>query len=129
MKNLFSLKLWFNFRPGDLTPLSVKIFIGFLLLLLLLSILFFIFRKNFGDRFAKKIYKRLGSFCSTNFFIGILVLFFMYERTPVLAARLWFLIWVITMLVWIFFIVKFAVSLPKQKQELEKDKEFQKYIP
>lgn len=71
----------------------------------------------------------LYTFFLTNTIIGLLLTFFNYEMVPFLSARFWFLLWVISMLVWLYFIYRVAAKIPAKRAQMEKEKEFRKYIP
>jgi hypothetical protein len=127
MNNFFTLNYWLNIRPGNLEASAQKIFLVFLLILVIISILAFIFKDRKG--LYTKIWKSLQSFGLTNLAIGLLLLFFTYEMLPILSTRLLFLMWGVGMLVWIYFIVKKVIEIPKIKEEKAKEKEFSKYVP
>jgi hypothetical protein len=127
MNNFFTLNYWLNIRPGNLEASAQKIFLVFLLILVITSILAFIFKDKKG--LYTKVWKSLQSFGLTNLAIGLLLLFFTYEMLPILSTRLLFLMWGVGMLVWIYFIAKKVIEIPKIKEEKAKEKEFSKYIP
>lgn len=127
MTNLLTWRFWFTLRPETLTPLSQKIFIGFLIALAVFAFLIaLIKRKNSVYRGS---FKNLYSFCLSNAFIGLILLFFNYEMVPFFSARFWIAIWVIVMIVWLGFIIKKLKNIPLQKKQREHEKEINKYIP
>ena len=89
---------------------------------------FFIFNQA-QKSIYNRILRKLSNFCLGNVVIGLIILFFSYEMVPLLSSRFWFLIWGIEMAVWLFFIFRITREIPKKKEEMEKDKEFKKYIP
>ncbi|MDD5031557.1 MAG: hypothetical protein PHR36_00750 [Patescibacteria group bacterium] len=128
MGNLLSLKFWFNLRPDALLPVYQKIFIFFVLAL----IVFFLFCRFFAKRkrgLYTSFWRRLESFSLANTFIGLILLFFNYEFVPFLSARFWFLLWAIFMLTWLVFIAKSLLKIPENKKKLEEEREYKKYIP
>ena len=64
-----------------------------------------------------------------NFFVGLILLFFSHELIPFLSARFWFLLWGLGIAVWLVFIFKALVAIPKKKKQIEKEREYKKYIP
>ena len=128
MRNLLSWHFWLNTRPDNL---ATNIFYYFVLLLGLMVFLTVIF----GMLKAKKrglyyrIWAKLYNFFLTNFFIGLLLLFFTYEAIPFLSTRVWFLLWLAAAGTWLVFIGKLLVSIPKIKLEKARENEFKKYIP
>ncbi len=126
--NLLTMSYWTNLRPEALSPLGLKVFVillgGFAVLAFLIKIL-----KGNKRGLYYKIWQNLLSFFLTNFFIGLVLLFFSYESIPFLAARIWLLVWLLSMLAWLGFIIKFLLKIPNIKQEKSKEREYNKYIP
>ncbi len=129
MNNLLSLKFWFNLRPEALTPIHQKIFIFLVVGLIILTIVFgFIQIRNKNNLYAR-FWRSLYYFCLTNAIIGLALLFFTYELVPFLSTRFLFLLWGAGIITWIVFIVRILIKIPGRKRELEKEKEFRKYVP
>lgn len=128
MGNLLSLNFWFNLRPDILMPIYQKIFIGFVIFLAICSLVSWLIsskKRNLYTFFWRKIY----SFSLINFFVGLILLFFSHELIPFLSARFWFLLWGLSMAVWLVFIFKTLAVIPKKKKQIEKEREYKKYIP
>lgn len=129
MGNLLTIRFWFNFRPESLTPIFQEFFIISLVFLLLLSLILAYIKSKQKKNLYGKFWSSLYYFCLTNLIIGAFLLFFNYEMVPFLSSRFWFLLWAILVVVWLFFIYKILIEIPKKKARLEKEKEFKKYIP
>ena len=129
MNNLFSFKFWFNLRPGSLSPAVLKYFFIFIIILIILCFVFWLLKSRDKKSLYNKIWQKLYSFSFTNLIIGLFFLFFVYELIPFLSARFWFIIWGLSMIVWLSFISQILTKIPKHKKEREKEKEFKKYIP
>jgi len=129
MNNLLSFNYWLNIRPDVLTPLAQNILVFFMLILATLSIISFIVITKKKTGLYTKIWKRISSFSVTNLIIGALLWFFTYETIPLLSARFWFLLWAASMITWLVFIVINLTEIPIKKEQLQKEKEFKKYIP
>lgn len=129
MSKFISLNYWFNMRAGALENNAQT---GFIVFLVILAVLFaaciFIIKTKRAGIYGKTV-KKLQSFFVWNLTIGLVLLFFTYEMVPFLSSRFWFLLWLIGMIAWLYFIVGKLSDLPKRKEELEKEKEFKKYIP
>ena len=128
MSNLLSLNFWFNLRPDTLMPIYQKIFIGFVIFLAICSLVSWFIsskKRNLYTFFWHKIY----SFSLMNFFVGLILLFFSHELIPFLSARFWFLLWGLGIAVWLVFIFKALAAIPKKKKQIEKEREYKKYIP
>jgi hypothetical protein len=126
--NFLNYKYWLNMRPTSLAGGAQKYFIILVVLLFILTIIFSFLKarnKNLYSRLLRKLY----TFFLSNFIIGLFLLFFTYEMVPFLSSRFWFLLWGAGIIFWLYFIVKEFIRVPKIKQELEKEKEFKKYIP
>ncbi len=128
MSNLLSLRFWFNLRPGPLLPIYQKLFIAFLIFLILASFVFWL-TQNRQKKVYRAFWKRLHTFSLVNAFLGFVLLFFNYELVPFLSARFWFLVWGAGILVWLFFIFRILFKIPEKRKKLEAEKEYKKYIP
>lgn len=129
MGNFLTLNFWFSLRPGAFTSGSLKIVLGFIILLIILAVVSVIIKKRWGKGLYSAFWASLFSFSWANAFIGFLLTFFNYEMVPFLSSRFWFLLWGIGMAVWLGFIIKAMVKIPQRRALLEKEKEFKKYIP
>ena len=126
--NFFTLNYWFNMRPNNFLPVANKIIVGFLAFLVILFFIFSLLKSRKNNVYVK-IWQKLYNFCITNFFIGIILLFFCYELVPLLSSRFWFLIWGIGMIFWLYTIYKSLKEIPKLKEKRAKEQEYKKYIP
>jgi hypothetical protein len=127
MKGLLSPSFWFNLRPGPLV--SQNYLIAVIVVFIIIGAAFF-FLKRAQYKSANRIFwESLYSFGLYNAMIGLALLFFTYELVPFLSSRFWFLLWVIGLGLWIFLLVKKFVAIKSRKEQLEKEKEYRKYIP
>lgn len=126
---LLSIKYWFKMNPGELLPIYEKALILFLVISIVSLPVLAIIKKSGKYSLYNKIWKSLQSFSINNIIFGGLLLFFTNEMVPLLSSRFWFLIWGIEMLVWIYFVIKKLREIPAKKNQLEKEKEYKKYIP
>ena len=129
MGNFLTLNFWFSSRPGAFTSLSLKIVLGFLVLLAILTLISWLIKRKWSKGLYASFWRSLYTFFITNTLLGLLLTFFNYEMVPFLSARFWFLLWTIGMLIWIFFIIKAILKIPAKKEQLDKEREYQKYIP
>jgi len=127
MQNLLTLKYWFTTNPEPLIPLALNLLLGFVILLVVLAIVFSLAKKR--NKLYKRVYQKLYDFSFTNVIIGIFFIFFHHEHVPFFSARFWLALWLIGMIVWLVFTLKGLKKIPERKKELEKTKEFNKYIP
>ncbi len=129
MNSLFSLHYWINLRPGSLTFQLQRNIVIFLVILVILIFIFALLKSKHKKSFLSRIWRKLYSFSITNLIIGIFLIFFFYEAIPFLSARFWLVFWVLGMIIWLFFIGKAILKIPKIRQEIKKENEFKKYIP
>ena len=62
--------------------------------------------------------------------IGEVIVWFRYERVYVLSARFWLLVWLIGLVVWLAFILKYQLKvIPQARAKLQKTQDFNKYLP
>lgn len=129
---LWSIKYWLTVAPG---LVSVKF-------LIILAVIFggvFVFGvvSRFLARYYQKkksylagIYFKLSTLSLTMGVFGLMYYFFIYENIYLLSARFWFLIWLIGLVWWLLFLVKFYyVKLPAEKKTLSEREIFEKYLP
>ena len=129
MGNFLTWNFCFSVRPGAFIGFSLKIVLGFIFLLIILSIVGGVIKKRWSKSLYACFWSGLYTFFLTNAIIGLVLTFFNYEMVPFLSSRFWFLLWVVGMLVWLYFIYRIAIKIPEKRERLEKEKEFKKYIP
>ncbi len=127
MQNLLTGHFWFSLRPEPLLPLFTKLFLAFLIILLVAAVITAIAQKKKG--LYKNVWKKAYNFSASNLVIGAILFFFNYERAAFLSARFWLALWLITMILWLLWIVKSLRQVPLRKKEREKEQEFKKYLP
>lgn len=128
MDNLFSSDFWFNLRPGRLIPAFQNLLIGFIIIMVALAIIAFILKKNKKNLYFR-FWERILTFTCTNTLIGLVLWFFNHEMITLLSARFWYPLWLVGMIVWLVFIVKFAITIPEKKKKIAEERAYEKYIP
>ncbi|MBU0721903.1 hypothetical protein KKA93_00375 [Patescibacteria group bacterium] len=129
MGNFLTWNFWFSARPGAFTELSFKIVLGFIFLLIILSIISRIIKKRWSRGLYSNFWSGLYTFFLTNAILGLVLTFFNYEMVPFLSSRFLLLFWAIGMLIWLFFIYRLVIKIPEKRARIEKEKEFKKYMP
>lgn len=129
MGNFLTLNFWFSSRPGVFISTSLKIILGFIFLLIILTVVTSIGKRKWVRSLYANFWNSLYYFFLTNTIIGLLLTFFNYEMVPFLSARFWLLLWGVSLLIWLVFIGRVVIKIPQKKAQLEKEKEFKKYIP
>lgn len=127
MMNLLTFKFWFDSRPDDLTEMSrMTLFVLTGLLAACGIVLRVIAKKNPS---LKSVFKSLASFCFVNGFISLVFIFMAYELVPILSSRFWFIIWWLSMALWLFLIFRSYKKIQGLRVNSEKDQEIKRYIP
>jgi len=129
MGNFLTWNFWFSARPGAFTGFSLKIVLGFIILLIILSLASGVIKKRWAKSLYSSFWSSLYTFFLTNAILGLILTFFNYEMVPFLSSRFWFFLWAVGMLAWLFFIYRAIMKIPGKRALLEKEKEFKKYIP
>ncbi|MEA3272392.1 MAG: hypothetical protein U9P90_01860 [Patescibacteria group bacterium] len=129
--NLLSLKFWFSLQPVPLLPVYEFILLAIFAFLVVASIVLKIVfsNKKFGSRLARRI-TRLRLMFLTMGIIGLVFLFFTYERAFVLGARFWFLVWGVGFLVWLgILLYDLFKKMPIELKNCDKQDHYEKYLP
>ncbi len=129
MSNLLTLKYWIALNPGSPAPIMVNGLIGLTALFFFIALLLGLTKKKFRKTLYFRTLEKIYLFGLANFFASLFLLFFVYESVPFFSSRFWFILWVGEMAVWLYFIAKFFMSLPEKRASLEREREFNKYIP
>jgi amino acid transporter len=127
MSNLLSPQFWLNQRPDILTAGSRNAVIAVISAFFLLAAASLILKLR--KSFYRRLYEKFFHFFISNFLIGAMLFFFSQEMIPLLSSRFWYILWALIMGAWLTFIVKYAKTLPEKKKELEKEKNYKKYLP
>jgi hypothetical protein len=127
MQNILTTNYWFDLKPPYFTPNSEKIFIAILLFFLVSAIIFFVLKRK--KSFFRGVYINLYNFSLSNFSIGLLLIFFRYEKATFLSGRFWMGLWLIAMIIWLYFILKNIKKIPENIKKLKEEEERKKYIP
>lgn len=128
MGNLLSLQFWFDLRPAQLLTTFQTAFNAVILIFFAFFLIFLFLRKKKRGPYGP-IFEKIYTFSLSNAFIGVLLWFFNYELIPFLAARFWFLIWGVSIAIWLWFIYKSLSKIPERMKKLAEESEFKKYMP
>ena len=129
LEKLFDLSYMFNSFPpaGFSWPIRIVllvIFIGSILLAL------YSHKQILKKGPHKKLWQKIQVWSWTNGVMGLVFIYLREVRAIYLSARGWLLIFIIIMLIWLVFIIKFAKTKIPDKEALEKqEQEFDKWLP
>src|SRR6056297_661341 len=119
MENLLTASYWFNLRPEPLLGTFQNIFIGVIVFLIVATFVLAWLKKKNKDKFKQGLIENLFNFFLTNAVVGLIILFFNYEKVPFFSGRFWFLLWLIEGGIWIFFLGKQLKKIPELKKKKE----------
>lgn len=130
IRPLLTLNFWFKLTADPLLPVFYYGFFIFFGLLIIASIVCGIIFNKEKERYVL----RFGAKYLKNWFLaagitGFLFLFFGYERAVFLSSRFWYIVWLLSFGLWLFFIVKKIKKLPEKQTQLRKQEQFEKYLP
>ncbi len=116
-------------NPGALIPWAQKGLIFFILMLFGLAVYVKYFEVNNILKLPKFALKKLFSFFIANGIIGLVLLFFTYQQITLFSSRFWFIAWVVSMALYLYFLDKKIKSNTDKKAQYKKEDERKKYIP
>lgn len=120
----------FSLRPEAMRPRALTILALAFGALIIAGLILKFGLPKIKDSLKIKGAKRLVHLCLISGILGFVYLFFAWQGVALLASRLWLLILGLTILIWLFFIGKyFFLTAPKTRQDLDRKKKFNQYIP
>lgn len=132
LRPLFFISFWLDRDPGPLSLTSSRLLFVVWGGLFLLGVLIrsFVFRRKITDRFVKTFFRRLGTMSLCLGLFGLVIYLFYIEEIPLFSARLWVLLWAAVFLVWLGFIIRYAVRIiPSERERLAERARREKYLP
>lgn len=129
LNKLFDLSyLFYKFPPAGFSwPIRI-----ILLVLFIGSVILAIYAQSKIKKnpINKKLWQKIQVWAWTNGLIGLIFVGLREVRAIYLSARGWLLIFIILMLLWLIFIIKFAkTKIPNKEEALKKKEEFDKWLP
>ncbi len=130
INNIFNLRYWFS-EPPYQSPLAMKAALIFFVLMLVAAIVLAVLsqKEKFGV-YLKRLFAKIASLLGWMGALAFVLSFFRYEATPFLSRRFWFGFWLIGLITWVVYILRYwykQVPLKRQKQ-VEKER-LKKYLP
>ena len=129
---ILSLPFWLDVNPGELSPLFEKFFLGVTFSAYLIYFLSKLWQKRLIAKrqfIVAKLWQKIAFFVGTMAVSFSFIFFFRYEAIPVLGGRFWVLIWGITGIICLVYLLKFYFQvLPKQLKELQEKQRLAKYL-
>jgi len=115
---LLTWSYWFETYPAPFSGVYFWIIVSSAAGSFILGLAFSLFSDKFNDPSMRRVFKKLGSLGMTFGALTGISFFFTQTSTPTLGSRFWFALWIILALVWLGFIIKYAVIVaPKERME------------
>lgn len=128
--SFFKLERFFNLRPAIQLNTVYFLLAVFGLALLVAVILKIIQKTTHGDSFRKNLLQKYFTVFLTMGLIGEVLVWFRYERVYFLSARFWLVVWLIALITWLAWVLKYQLkTIPQSRANLQKTQEFNKYLP
>lgn len=125
--NYISWLYWFNSRPDPLTHQGLTIILSITVGLVIIGLAEIIGTLSLL-KIPKRISHKLVSFCFTNAFIALFIVFLNYELVPYLRARIIYIIWAIIVIIWLSLML-FSKKKRMQTIRSSREDEIKKYLP
>ena len=120
----------FLMRPGAMQARAIIILAIIFGLMIVLGFVSLTLSKKNKDILKVKSLKKFFNAFLTMGIIGYVYVVFAWQGIALLAARFWILIIFLVLIVWIFFIAKHLFNkVPELRSEIDKKRDFEKYIP
>lgn len=130
------LKYFFNpshlltLRPPAMSLRAIYILAFIFAVIMVAGIFSKLAEKKIKDGLKIKAYHRIYHLGLTMGILGFTYLFFSWQGVVLLSARFLLLIWLIVLVVWLGFIVKyFMLDVPHLRKNIDEKRAFNKYIP
>lgn len=128
--NFFTV--WMSIDSLDITQGLGRVFIIIFVLMFFVGMVLRVVRarKKKEDVYVREMFRRIASLLTIMGILGIILAFLSFENIRFLGGRFWYPIWLVVVVIWIFFIVKYIrKQVPiMQTKEREREEKY-KYMP
>jgi len=131
MEKILDPSYLFNLVPGAPNLFIWKIFIGIAIASIIIGIIATVLaRRTRKDNLRFKPWYRLSIWGYVSGLLILVLAFFRFQNAFFLGMRLWIFTWLLGMLIWLGFIIKYWIKdLPKKIQARKEDALFKQYLP
>jgi small-conductance mechanosensitive channel len=129
MDRYLSLKFWFI--SGPIMPKTAIIIFSFFVIMIVVGIVASVNtnkKKKTLDSLAKKLMSKVIAFLITMGVIGVVLSAFFYQGAYILSMKFWFLLWLLISIIWIIIIGKYYLKIGPRRDEISRQKKFEKYL-
>lgn len=128
--NLFTISYWFATPRAISTTALTVLFVAFGVMVVVGLALKSAAHKGAIERFLAKAVERWGSMSMNMGFLGFIMIFLRYQRTPFFMLRFWMLVWLIGLLFWAYRIWKYQTKkLPELRERYAEEAKRYAFIP
>ncbi|MFA4955118.1 MAG: hypothetical protein WC641_07465 [Patescibacteria group bacterium] len=122
---------WFKTTPPPLMAVAQKGVLIFFAACVVAGVIIYLMRlKKNLDKFSRRGMARIGTALLTMGGFGLALLFFEFERIPVLTMRALYLVWLILAAWWGYSIFRYiTVKIPEIRKQREDRENFNKWLP
>jgi len=130
-ENMFDLSYWFTLQPALVGGTEGKMIFSFFVLLFVLGIVARIVSSHkTDDRHIREVFERGATLLVTMGILGAVLYFFSFEQIRLFGSRFWYLFWLIGIIVWGFFLLRFVKrTIPELRAHEALKAEHRKYFP
>lgn len=128
--HLLSSQYWFS-EPSFLGAPALWTMVAVFGLMIVAAIVSRVMsQKGKWDKFSRRGLSKLSSLLGWLGAAAFILLFFRYEFVPLLSRRFMFGLWLLGLLVWLGFILRyFFLKMPKLRKEQAEKERLRKYLP
>lgn len=131
MMNLLSLSFWFQLQPPMfLGWIGTSLLVVFALMTVIGLVLKIYGVKSGLEKYRKRAVQKAGSLLLTMGLAGLMFYFFTYERLPLLSMRIWLIVWLGVVVLWIWSIYQFIkIEIPRVEALRQERERLEKWLP
>lgn len=135
MSRFFTSTFWFSSALASMSSSKIIflliVFGGFIALAIFAKVMVHLKRSDKGlEIFSRRIYRKFYNFFLTFGLIGLALVFFNYERVPLLNIRFLYVLCGVGFVIWLVFILRYIFKeIPVQRAKIKQKQEFEKYLP
>jgi protein-S-isoprenylcysteine O-methyltransferase Ste14 len=131
MINLLNPMYWFQIQPAAMVPWASTASIVIFTAMFVVGIGVKVYGAKSGmEKLVRRAVERAGTLLVTMGLIGGVWWLVCYERVPMLSMRVWLLVWLVSMGLWIWSIAKYLrVEVPAKRAKAKEREQYEKWLP
>jgi len=121
---------WLSTRPLTVSGNIGYVIIGIFVAVFVLGVILRVIGQKKFDKYERLAYMRAASMLTSMGLLGGFLYLLSNERVQFFGGRFWYPLWLMTLLVWTGFLIKYIKrDAPLMRQRASERKELRKYIP